>query len=344
MIGISLEGGGTKGAYQVGVFKAFKECNIKIDGATGTSIGSFNAAMIIKDDYAGLEKFWLTEDLSSIMGFIEDMNFKKNNIFDDIKENLIPILSIIKNEGIDVEPLRALINSYINEKKIRNSNKDYGLTTYKISEEKSMNLFKEDIPIGKLADYIVASCFLPVFKPIKLDDDSYFLDGGFHDVSPSNMLEEKGYNKIYVVELKAIGVQKKKHNKAEIIKISPSRSLGSMLNTNRDNFKKNIEIGYYDAIKILKNLDGSKFVFAKKPKWVYNLLTRRVSKKTLRRIRAFFMTYNNKDLIIKSIEYILSRENATYAKIYNPYEEIIRIKKTKEKLLVYEFIRELKII
>ncbi len=344
MTGIALEGGGTKGAYQVGVYRAMLECNIKIDGATGTSIGSFNAAMIINNDYKALEDFWLNENLSDLLGFIEDTNFEKKNVFDEIKEAIIPVLSIIKNEGIDVEPFRKHLKLFIDEEKIRNSNKDFGLATYKVKDSKPLYIFKEDMPEGTLVDYIIASCYLPVFKPIKLDDESYYLDGGFHDVSPSNMLEEKGYKKIYVIGLKAIGVQKKKLNNAEIIKIMPSRSLGGMLNTNRESIKKNIEMGYYDAIKIFKNLDGYKFVFAKKPKWVYNLLARRVSKKTLRRARAFFMTYNNKDLILKSIEYVLSRENAEYAKVYDSFSEIRRIKNIDNDLLVYKFIKELKIL
>ena len=35
-----LEGGGTKGAYQVGVWKALKELEIKIKAISGTSIST----------------------------------------------------------------------------------------------------------------------------------------------------------------------------------------------------------------------------------------------------------------------------------------------------------------
>ena len=42
--GLVLAGGGTKGAYQVGVWKALKELNINIKGIVGASIGSFYGA------------------------------------------------------------------------------------------------------------------------------------------------------------------------------------------------------------------------------------------------------------------------------------------------------------
>lgn len=41
---IALAGGGTKGAYQVGAWKAMRELGIPFDIVTGTSIGSVTAA------------------------------------------------------------------------------------------------------------------------------------------------------------------------------------------------------------------------------------------------------------------------------------------------------------
>ena len=40
--GLVLAGGGTKGAYEVGVWKALKELNINITAIAGTSIGALN--------------------------------------------------------------------------------------------------------------------------------------------------------------------------------------------------------------------------------------------------------------------------------------------------------------
>ena len=79
-------------------------------------------------------------------------------------------------------------------------------------------MFKEDIPANKLNDYIIASCFLPIFKFEKLIDDNYYLDGGFHDYIPANSLLEKGYDKVYVIDLEAIGIRRPYKYKEKIIR------------------------------------------------------------------------------------------------------------------------------
>ena len=58
MYGLVLEGGGAKGAYHVGAYKAIRELNIEIGGIAGTSIGAINGAMMVQGDYELLEKVW----------------------------------------------------------------------------------------------------------------------------------------------------------------------------------------------------------------------------------------------------------------------------------------------
>ncbi len=341
MIGLALEGGGARGAYQVGALKAFKECGIIFDGVTGTSIGSLNAALIAAGDDDLLEKLWLNENMGKILGFFEDEH-EINGIVDAIKDKMLPYNTILKNKGLNVENFKNKLDEIINEEKIRKGNMDYGLVTYRIKDKKPLYLFKEDIPDGKITDYILASCFLPVFKPMLLDGDSYYLDGGFYDASPSNMLENKNYETIYIVGLKSIGIKKKKLKKAELIKINPTRSLGGMLNVDKNNIKKNIEMGYMDTLRILKKLDGKKYCFIKHKDFYYKWITRRVKRRTLERIETFFFTKNKKDLVIKSLEYIMTKEKYSYDKIYKPCNEIKKIKKKKCDIIAYKFISELK--
>ena len=49
--GLVLAGGGTRGAYEVGAWKALKELDIEITGIVGTSIGAINGALFLQDDY-----------------------------------------------------------------------------------------------------------------------------------------------------------------------------------------------------------------------------------------------------------------------------------------------------
>ena len=48
--GLVLEGGGAKGAYQIGAWKALKEAGVKINAVAGTSVGALNGALICMDE------------------------------------------------------------------------------------------------------------------------------------------------------------------------------------------------------------------------------------------------------------------------------------------------------
>lgn len=56
--GLVLEGGGAKGAYQIGAWKAMREAGVKIKGIAGTSVGALNGALICMDDLTNAEKVW----------------------------------------------------------------------------------------------------------------------------------------------------------------------------------------------------------------------------------------------------------------------------------------------
>ena len=48
---IVFAGGGSKGAYQVGAWKALNELGETFQIATGTSIGSINAGLYVQHDF-----------------------------------------------------------------------------------------------------------------------------------------------------------------------------------------------------------------------------------------------------------------------------------------------------
>ena len=69
MIGLVLQGGGARGAYQIGAYYALKKAHIKFNGVCGTSIGAFNAALIASGKEKELLKFWLNVSIGEILGF-----------------------------------------------------------------------------------------------------------------------------------------------------------------------------------------------------------------------------------------------------------------------------------
>lgn len=265
--GLVLEGGGTKGAYQIGAYKALKDLGIKFTGIAGTSIGALNGALIIQDDDNVMEDIWINYDYKSFMNIDEDTYEKYKNIEMKTK-NLYDVVDLMnkarKKQGIDITPLRKLLKEKIDEEKIRKSNIDFGITTaYWDGKICPQLLYVEDIPDGKLVDYLIASASLPIFDLEKLDDKLY-LDGMFSNNIPINMLAQRGYNDIVVVRLVDDFLGKitiNKYNNLNLKVIVPSQSLGGSLNKDKEHMEMNINLGYLDTMKAYKRYDGVKYFF-----------------------------------------------------------------------------------
>lgn len=346
-IGIAFSGGGLRGTYQVGCYKAFLDCHIKINGFVGTSIGSFNAAMCASNRFEELFAFWYNDDTGSILGFSKDFITKTNNNEYDLKyltELLDNIKDIVQNKGISTKNIRKKLEEFEIDKYLYKSKKDFGLVTVRFNDFKPRYMFKNDIPKDKLNDYIIASCFLPIFKFEKLIDNNYYLDGGFHDYIPANALLEKDYDKVYVIDLEAIGIRRPYIDKRKIQVIRPSRKLGSILDFKKEDIRNNMKLGYFDTMRILKDFDGKKYLFKKRGLWYYELMLKHVSKKDRELMEKFFATKNAKRLIIKSIEFIMKKEKFEYYHVYKVTEVIKRIKYIDKNYGGYKFVKQLKFI
>lgn len=82
---IALAGGGTKGAYQVGAWKAMRELSIPFDIVTGTSIGSVTAALMVQDDFDRAWELW-----THIMEVVDNAS-DENNENTRRKATVVPI-------------------------------------------------------------------------------------------------------------------------------------------------------------------------------------------------------------------------------------------------------------
>ena len=81
-IGLVLAGGGAKGAYEAGVFKALWELDIirRVSVVSGTSIGTINGLMLSMNDGNVMDKSWSNISYSRFINNenkIRDINIKK---------------------------------------------------------------------------------------------------------------------------------------------------------------------------------------------------------------------------------------------------------------------------
>ncbi len=254
MLGLALEGGGAKGAYQIGVWKFLKDKNIKINGVVGTSAGAINAAAIAMNDLEFAEDMWKELTIDKIVKGEVDRESFPNEFNSEIIDNLDDFYKkFIKNEkGLDIAPMLKMLKENIREDIIRKSKIDFGLVTYNLSLRQLEEIFLEDMEENSLYKYIMASSYLPLFKAVKLNK-YYYLDGGFFNNLPINMLVKKGYKKIISVRLRPERYDYSVYRDVKIIDISPKESLGGTLEFDKSKISKNIELGYKDAERSLSN-------------------------------------------------------------------------------------------
>lgn len=343
-----LEGGGVKGSYQIGAFYAFRDCGIKFNGFVGTSIGSFNAAMLASNKERELLNFWYNVDPGDLLGmdsrFVDLFNDKDLDI-NGLIGAYTSFKSIVKNFGLDNTKLLREVKKVVNFDDLNKSNKDFGLVTVKLTKKgiEPLYVYKENINNqDNLVDYLMASCYLPVIRQKRIIDNHFYLDGGFYDNSPVKLLRDKGYDEVYIIKIKGIGINRALYTDIKTTIISPSRENGSVLELNRNTIKDNIMMGYYDTLRLLKKLDGYRYCFKRKSDFYYNFIARKVNKRLDKRVKNFFRTSSNRDTIIKVLEYILEKENISYYDVYHPYKIIKKFRNNDNKHFIYRYIRELK--
>ncbi len=253
-----LAGGGAKGAYQIGAWKAFKELGIKFEAIIGVSVGALNGILLLQNKYKEAIELWNKIKLEDIVNI--PINMPKNNIeifsIDFFKNLKKLLLEISRHKGLDSSPLYNIIKKYTDERNIRKSKIDFGLVSYRITDFSPVVLFLEDIPEGQLADYLLASASLPGFKPAKIGAHE-FLDGGIYNNIPHKIIKSRGYRKIIVIDISGPGIKGEiKVEGTETVYIKNSIDFGSVLDFRPNVISNFIELGYLDTLKIFGKLDG----------------------------------------------------------------------------------------
>lgn len=261
--GLVLEGGGAKGAYQIGAWKALKEAGVKLCAVSGVSVGALNGAMIAMDDLDHAIKIWENISYSQVMD-VDDEVMKEVFRGTISKGSLRTLLKdgfrALTEKGLDVTPLRNLIAEAADEEKIRSSHTNFYLITYSITDHQLLDLDIRDVEEGLIADMLLASAYFPAFKNEKLHGKRY-TDGGGWNVVPVDSLIKRGYKDIIVVRIYGIGVERKVEipKDVNVLEVAPNINLGSVLDFDARRSKRNMILGYYDTQRMLYGLSGKKY-------------------------------------------------------------------------------------
>ena len=203
-IGLVLGGGGGKGAYQIGVWKALREYKIDkyITYLSGTSIGSLNSLLFLTGDLDNAINVWsnITRETALTKKSVKEIFFKK---------------SLYSRDGfID------LAEKNVDFEKISNSKVKSFVTATPVSknvEGAPTNFCLNGKSKSDILNYVLASSAIPViFEPVVINGIKY-RDGYMVDNNPVRVLKEQGCKLIFVVPLKEFSIANECADKVTLI-------------------------------------------------------------------------------------------------------------------------------
>lgn len=108
--GVVLEGGGARGAYQIGALKAVTEAGIRIGAVAGASVGALNGAFLCMGDLKAAEELWGNLAYSQILN-VEDEAIRAIKTL-GLKASTVPQLmaearKVVSGRGLISPPLKS---------------------------------------------------------------------------------------------------------------------------------------------------------------------------------------------------------------------------------------------
>lgn len=201
-LGLSLSGGGIKGASHIGAIKALEEANIKFDYISGTSSGSI-IACLYACGYKTDEIYEIFKKYAKTIKYVDYRNIVKlvKNIFSG---NGFVIDGL--NSGITI---KKLINDFCKKKNITNikqirmpllipavniyNEKVYVFSNNVLKRKNEEIEYINDVDLGTA---VQASCSYPgIFSPCKYKD-ILLVDGGIAENLPWRETKRAGADKV----------------------------------------------------------------------------------------------------------------------------------------------------
>lgn len=336
--GLVLDGGGARGAYQIGAWKALHEAGVQIRGIAGTSVGALNGALICMGDVDEAEHIWKEMTFSKVMDVDDDWMERLFQKEVPMRELLKELMLRLRDGGIDVTPLKDLIHNVLDEDRIRSAGIDFSLLTFSLSDMKELDLTLDEIPEGLLADFLLGSACLLGFKNEPLHGKTY-LDGGVINNVPLNSLVKRGYRDIITVRIFGPGREPRVRldGGTQVYEIAPRVHLGSIIEFQGKRSRQNLKIGYYDAKRMVYGLKGLiYYIDSDRDEEEYTTMLSNISEKTRKEIRAKLRlphTATNETLYLAMLEASAKYFRIPKYQVYteNGLSELVHIQYAKRK-------------
>ncbi|MDD4849353.1 MAG: patatin-like phospholipase family protein [Gemmiger sp.] len=248
--GLVFAGGGAKGSYQVGVYQALQELGWAPDIITGASVGCLNAALLAMGKAEEAATLWKTLDAHGVLELPPDKSSAELQEF---------LLELLKNGGLDLEPLGETIDRYLDEDALRAGNVRYGLVLTEMNSMRSIHKTLEEIPQGRLKEYMLASsaCF-PALRPREIDGVKY-IDGGWRDNMPLDLAKTMGATELLGVDVGGVGYTRPNTTGLPTKILRSHWDLGPLFEFDGTRAERNMGIGYLDTMRLFGRMGGTAY-------------------------------------------------------------------------------------
>lgn len=264
-LGLVFAGGGGKGAYAIGVWKALKEAGLdtRVQAVAGTSVGALNAALFLQGDQELAERVWLdiapgkilSVDLSVVLRHLARVGLRPAGA-------LLTLARSLAEHGVfSRKGLLRLIDAYMDIDKITGASIPCYVTCCERTAGRPTYFKINGCDRARAISLLLASSAIPVvFRPERIDGGDY-IDGGAADNVPVQPVYDEGCDLILVVHVSRTGlVDKHRFPNARIVEFVPSEAQGGFiagtLDFSPERARRRIEQGYRDAIRILRPFLG----------------------------------------------------------------------------------------
>jgi len=256
-IGLCLGGGGSRGAYQIGVAACLRDHGVldRVAVFSGTSIGAVNATLLATATPERALALWLDvspDEIKTAEGTFRRLMKERSAVLEKGLYDISPLERRLRAHLADVDLGAREVYVTISRGGAAGEN-IVGLmkSVYRHYMKKETNVVYCDLRgqcLGDAVEAILASCSIPVAFPAVVNGERKFYDGGLYDNVPVKPLADAGCDVVVVVHLWGLErVDATLFPGVRLIEVVPSVPLGWMLNFDPAKAQKLYRIGYDDA-------------------------------------------------------------------------------------------------
>ncbi|MGV8842786.1 MAG: patatin-like phospholipase family protein [Pseudomonas sp.] len=268
-LGLTLSGGGGKGAYQIGVWQAMRELRLdsELSAISGTSVGGLNGAMFAQDKFDQAKSMWLNIESRNMLSAQDVPGLASRlaaltacGVISPVLSNFISTKGLFKQAG-----LQSMLTEGLDAGRLASSALPLTVALHNTAANRVDYLAVRDA--HSAVDMLLGTAALPfIFDQVAIGG-SIYTDGGFYwglshknvDNAPIRPLIEAGCDTIVVVYLSPddLSIDPRHYPGVRILPIVPASSLGGVtatLDFSNEGAARRMEQGYADGLQIFRHL------------------------------------------------------------------------------------------